>query len=99
MPALGQGDGDRGARRAAPKAAPWTKSVEVAAGAIRVDVSDAAAASREILPLVVASGVVLASFEQARPTLEDVFLELVGPAAPDELDGRGFLRPREAGEP
>jgi hypothetical protein len=45
----------------------------------------------------VSSGVVLTSFEQARPTLEDVFLELVGPASPDELDGRGFMRPREAG--
>ena len=55
------------------------------------------AAAREILPIVVAAGVVLASFERARPTLEDVFLELVGPAPPDELDGRGFVRPREAG--
>jgi ABC-type uncharacterized transport system ATPase subunit len=62
-------------------------------------VSDAATAAREILPLVVSNGVVLASFEQAQPTLEDVFLELVGPASPDELDGRGFLRPREAGKP
>ena len=45
---------------------------------------------------MVAAGVVLESFERARPTLEDVFLELVGPAAADELDGRGFIRPREA---
>ena len=66
-------------------------------GTIRVTVSDAAAAAREILPIVVAAGVVLVSFEQARPTLEDVFLELVGPASSDELDGRGFVRPRAAG--
>jgi ABC-2 type transport system ATP-binding protein len=79
------------------RTAAWAGAVDVAAGTIRVTVSDAAAAAREILPLVVASGVVLASYEQARPTLEDVFLELVGPAAPDEVDGRGFLRPREAG--
>ena len=52
---------------------------------------------REILPIVVAAGVCLASFERARPTLEDVFLELVGPASSDELDGRGFVRPRAAG--
>jgi ABC-2 type transport system ATP-binding protein len=78
------------------RAAAWTTGVDVAAGTIRVFVSDAAAAAREILPLVVSCGVVLAAFEQARPTLEDVFLELVGPASPDEIDGRGFLRPREA---
>jgi ABC-2 type transport system ATP-binding protein len=78
------------------RAAAWTTGVDVAAGTIRVFVSDAAAAAREILPLVVSCGVVLAAFEQARPTLEDVFLELVGPASPDEVDGRGFLRPREA---
>ena len=53
---------------------------------------------RVLRTAVVASGVALASFEQARPTLEDVFLELVGPADPDELDGRGFVRPREASE-
>jgi ABC-2 type transport system ATP-binding protein len=76
------------------RGAPWCKGVDVAAGTARVTVSDAAAAAREILPLVVSSRVVLTSFEQARPTLEDVFLELVGPASADELDGRGFLRPR-----
>ncbi|HEX5015153.1 MAG TPA: ABC transporter ATP-binding protein [Candidatus Limnocylindrales bacterium] len=80
------------------RGAEWEKGVDVAAGTIRVTVTDAAAAAREILPLVVSSGVVLVSFEQARPTLEDVFLELVGPAAADEIDGRGFLRPREAGD-
>jgi ABC-2 type transport system ATP-binding protein len=78
------------------RAAAWATHVDVAAGTIRVTVSDAAAAAREILPLVVSAGVVLVSFEQARPTLEDVFLELVGPASSDEIDGRGFLRPREA---
>jgi len=93
-PVLGQGD--RVAALATQlRAAPWAKSVEVAAGTVRIDVTDADAASRQILPLVVASGVALTSFEQAQPTLEDVFLELVGPASPDELDGRGHLRPRE----
>jgi ABC-2 type transport system ATP-binding protein len=78
------------------RAAPWVSHADAAAGTLRVTVSDAAAAARGILPLVVECGVVLTSFEQARPTLEDVFLELVGPASSDELDGRGFLRAREA---
>jgi ABC-2 type transport system ATP-binding protein len=81
------------------RAAAWTTHVDVVAGTIRVTVSDAAAAAREILPIVVSCGAVLASFEQARPTLEDVFLELVGPVSSDEIDGRGFLRPRDAERP
>ncbi|HET9344945.1 MAG TPA: ABC transporter ATP-binding protein [Candidatus Limnocylindrales bacterium] len=98
VPALGQ-DGAVTGLAERLRNAPWTKGVEVAAGEVRVDVTDAAAASREILPLVVSSGVALTSFDQAQPTLEDVFLELVGPPTPDELDGRGFVRPREVAEP
>jgi hypothetical protein len=48
-----------------------------------------------LLAMTVETGVRLASFERIRPTLEDVFLELVGTPGPDELDGRGFVRPRE----
>jgi ABC-2 type transport system ATP-binding protein len=77
--------------------APWTTDVSIADGRIRVTVSDPDAAAGGVLPLVVVAGVVLESFERARPTLEDVFLALVGPASPDDLDGRGFIRPREAG--
>jgi ABC-2 type transport system ATP-binding protein len=80
------------------QAASWTTDVTSSAGLIRVTVFDPEAAARETLPLVVAAGVVLESFERARPTLEDVFLELVGPAAADELDGRGFVRPREVSD-
>jgi ABC-2 type transport system ATP-binding protein len=80
------------------RAAPWTTDVSASDGLIRVRVSDPEAAASGVLPLVVARGVVLESFERARPTLEDVFLELVGPAAPDDLDGRGFVRPREVGD-
>jgi len=96
VPAPGQGESVTGLATSL-RAAPWATGADVAAGTIRVTVSDAAAAAREILPIVVESGVVLVSFEQARPTLEDVFLELVGPASSDELDGRGFVRPRAAG--
>jgi len=77
------------------RAAAWTTDTSNEEGFLRVTVSDPDAAAAGILPLVVATGVVLDSFERARPTLEDVFLELVGPAAPDDLDGRGFVRPRE----
>ena len=77
------------------RAAPWTTDVTATAVGIRVTVADPDAAAGAILPLVVACGVVLESFERARPTLEDVFLELVGNVAAEELDGRGFVRPCE----
>jgi hypothetical protein len=48
-----------------------------------------------LLAMVVGAGVRLAAFERVRPTLEDVFLELVGTPTADELDGRGFVRARE----
>jgi ABC-2 type transport system ATP-binding protein len=63
---------------------PWV--VDVAAepgGGLRVAVADPSAAAREILGLVVSAGVALAAFERARPTLEDVFLRLVGRGAGD----------------
>jgi ABC-2 type transport system ATP-binding protein len=78
------------------RAASWATDVTLTDGSgLRVSVGDPDAAAREILPLVVSAGVVLTAFEQVRPTLEEVFLALVGPPAPDELDGRGFVRWRE----
>jgi ABC-2 type transport system ATP-binding protein len=80
------------------RAAAWTSDVTLdGGGLVRVTVSDENAAAAGLLPLVVSAGVVLDSFERARPTLEDVFLELVGPATTTDLDGRGFIRPREVG--
>jgi ABC-2 type transport system ATP-binding protein len=77
-------------------AATWTTSVTTEAGGVlRIAVGDPDAAARELLPLVVGAGVRLGTFERVRPSLEDVFLELVGPRHPDELDGRGFVRARE----
>jgi ABC-2 type transport system ATP-binding protein len=81
------------------RALAWVSEVTAAAGGVlRIAVSDSPAAGRELLPLVVATGVRLASSERVRPTLEDVFLELVGPRRADELDGRGFVRAREVGD-
>ena len=62
------------------RAQAWTRDVRVEHGLIRVFVTDAERAAAEVLPLVVMSGVRLARFERVRPTLEDVFLALVGTA-------------------
>jgi len=73
---------------AALRAAPWTRDVVPAHGLLKVFVTDAEQATAEALPLVVGAGVRLARFERVRPTLEDVFLELVGNGRPgDPADG------------
>ncbi len=56
----------------------WIDGVTEHDGRLTVSVTDEAAASAGLLPLVVAAGVRLATFERARPSLEDVFLRLVG---------------------
>jgi ABC-2 type transport system ATP-binding protein len=81
-PEPGQADAVAGLA-AALREASWTREVREEHGALRVVVTDAERAAAEGLPLVVAAGVRLARFERVRPTLEDVFLELVGSAAPD----------------
>ena len=48
------------------------------AGRLIVSVTDEEAASAGLLPLVVSAGLRLAAFERVRPSLEDVFLRLVG---------------------
>jgi ABC-2 type transport system ATP-binding protein len=78
------------------RTAPWSSAIDREPdGAIKVTVRDAAGAAEAILPLIVAAGVRLSAFERVQPTLEEVFLELVGPPGPEDLDGRGFVRPRE----
>jgi ABC-2 type transport system ATP-binding protein len=74
---------------------PWVADVAGVDGRLRVTVADANQASTSILSIIAASGVSLRSFERGRPTLEEVFLELVGPPSADELDGRGGVRPRK----
>ena len=76
---------------AALRAAAWTREVREDHGVLRVVVTDAEQAAAEALPLVVATGVRLARFERVRPTLEDVFLQLVG------ADGTGEPGPMEPG--
>jgi ABC-2 type transport system ATP-binding protein len=59
-------------------AAPWSDRVERDRVLITVGVTDEAAASRELLPLIAGAGVRLRAFERVRPNLEDVFIRLVG---------------------
>jgi len=66
------------------RAAAWTRDVRDDHGIVRVFVTDAGQAAAEALPLVAAAGVRLARFERVRPTLEDVFLQLVGNDAGDD---------------
>jgi ABC-2 type transport system ATP-binding protein len=63
---------------------PWIDDVRVDPARIIVSVSNEGAASAGLLPIVVAAGVRLAAFERVRPTLEDVFLRLVGRDPGDE---------------
>jgi len=57
---------------------PWVSETTISGSRLRVAVSDEGRAARELLPIVVAVGVRLATFSRERPTLEDVFLRLVG---------------------
>jgi ABC-2 type transport system ATP-binding protein len=57
---------------------PWVISVAPRNGAFRITVRDVQAAKRELLASAVHSGLVLNRYEEVRPSLEDVFLQLVG---------------------
>ena len=57
---------------------PWVISVAPRNGAFRITVRDVQSAKHALLALAVNSGVVLNRYEEVRPTLEDVFLQLVG---------------------
>jgi len=53
-------------------------SVEVAHGLLRIAVNDLPTAGHELLGALMAQRVAVVRFERQRPTLEDVFLQLVG---------------------
>jgi ABC-2 type transport system ATP-binding protein len=57
---------------------PWVDGVTAGDGRLIVSVSDEASASAGLLPMIVTAGLRLATFERVRPSLEDVFLRLVG---------------------
>lgn len=60
------------------RAAPWAAEVVATGGELRVLVRDLATARALILPFVAEYNVALARFERGRPSLEDIFLRLVG---------------------
>jgi ABC-2 type transport system ATP-binding protein len=57
---------------------PWVISVALLNGAYRITVRDVQAAKRELLTSAVHSGLILNRYEEVRPSLEEVFLQLVG---------------------
>jgi ABC-2 type transport system ATP-binding protein len=57
---------------------PWVTSVAPRNGAFRITVRDVQSAKHALLSLAVNSGLTLNRYEEVRPSLEDVFLQLVG---------------------
>jgi ABC-2 type transport system ATP-binding protein len=57
---------------------PWVTSVAPSNGTFRITVRDVQSANQALLRLAVNSGIVLNRYEEVRPSLEDVFLQLVG---------------------
>jgi ABC-2 type transport system ATP-binding protein len=60
------------------RAADWVTGADVEHGLLTVAVADPAVAARELLPALAAAGLPVVSVARARPTLEDVFLQLTG---------------------
>lgn len=56
----------------------WVQSVTINSSSTRIIVKDLQAAHRSLLPSVVQSGVILRRYEIVTPSLEDIFLRLVG---------------------
>ncbi len=57
---------------------PWVAGVAPQNGSFRVNVKDTRIAKQNLLKNAVEAGLVLNRFEEVRPSLEDVFLQLVG---------------------
>lgn len=66
------------------RAASFVTNVEETTAGLRVAVSEARDAGHQLLAMVTAHGVALLAFERQRPTLEDVFLQLVGRRAHEQ---------------
>ena len=60
--------------------APWVTAVVTEGGALRVHVNDPRLAATALFGLVADAGIAMVAVERQRPTLEDVFLRIVGGA-------------------
>ena len=74
--------GEEGLRRWAEglRGLPWVRSVASPGLTARIVVDDIARAQRELLPLLLQAGGAIVRYEMVRPSLEEVFLQLVGDA-------------------
>ncbi len=61
---------------------PWVESISVNGNAARVMVKDVETAQRALMASAVGAGLVLRRYEMVKPSLEDVFLRLVGEGGP-----------------
>jgi ABC-2 type transport system ATP-binding protein len=62
---------------------PWAGRVEAGSSQVRVQVTDPVTAAGALVPLLAEAGLRVSAFERERPSLEDVFLELVGRGSPE----------------
>jgi ABC-2 type transport system ATP-binding protein len=74
------------------RALPWVAGVEQHGTLTRVVAADVATARTALLPLVTATGAPLLRYEQVLPSLEDVFVRLVG-APPDAAEPEAVSPP------
>jgi len=56
----------------------WVKTISIHGPVVRVIVNDVEVAKRELLASITGTGLILNRYEVVRPSLEDVFLHLVG---------------------
>ena len=59
------------------RALPWVISTNLEEHRLRVTVTDVALAKRELLPAALHAGLTLTRYEMLKPSLEDIFLQLV----------------------
>jgi ABC-2 type transport system ATP-binding protein len=58
---------------------PWVSAVTTQNGTLRILVKELQTAKQALLTMAVGAGLILNRYEEIRPSLEDVFLKLVGP--------------------
>jgi ABC-2 type transport system ATP-binding protein len=66
------------------RAQTWLDNLTVNGTQLRLSVNDLDAAKRELLPSALQAGLVITRYQVVTPTLEDVFMRLVKPAALEE---------------